>query len=49
MKENPNYELEILQNKTQAKKFELDTLHFNHFANDLNPKNYLDLIIEDST
>lgn len=49
MKENPNYEREILENRLQAQTQQVEDLHFNNFSNDQNPNNFLDLIVDDET
>ena len=49
MRENPNFERELFEKKQAAKAAAVQSLHFNHYANDLNPANFLDLIVEDSS
>lgn len=49
MRENPNFERELLEKKEAAKFAAIESLHFNHYSNDLNPANFLDLIVEDSS
>ena len=49
MQENPHFEQELLASRANAKEQQVRELHFDHFSNDQNPANYLDLIVEDNT
>ena len=49
MRENPTFEVELKESQEQTQEEQIAKKHFDNFANDQNPKNHLELIIQNDS